>query len=249
MGLQMSPKLRDSSPILDEQSQLAKVELFALPSVASLPLEAHLQPSATHSLPVLPRTFSFGSEIRQEQLEQIHPSLAPPEPSQQDYPHAFSRRAFSAARQQHPYEVRKEPFISRTQQQQQQQPEEPSMTGLMEASEEAQDNSSLPEGMAGHERSASGQEQGLAMAEQIINAYGLGTKASNAPEEETDVPGVLPLNAPPLNHCFGTQSPPASSKFQQELYSSHGQSPMACVMCQACTQSCGSEVQRGPMLL
>ena len=202
--LQLSLQLRDSSPTLDEQSQAAEVEQLALSSVASLPLKAHLQPSDTQSLPVLPRTFCFGSKIRQQQLEQFHPSLAPPEPSQQVHPRAFSRRAFSTAQQQHPHEVGKVPFISRTQQQQVQQPEETSMTGLMEASEEVQNNSSLPEGMAGHERSSSGQEQGLAMAEQIINAYGLGTKASNAAEEEPDVPGVLPFTAPPLYYRFGT---------------------------------------------
>ena len=55
---------------------------------------------------------------------------------------------------------------------------------------EAEYACSLPEGMARHERSASGQEQGLAMAEQVINAYKLGLKISEALDKDTGIPGT-----------------------------------------------------------
>ncbi|CAL5224835.1 g7589 [Coccomyxa viridis] len=170
MALQISPKLRGSLPILEEQQPLTRLEQFALPSVASLPPERHLQPSAAAlSLPVAPRTFTHRRELRQPQLEQTYPSLAPFRTSQQPYPHSISSNP-----------------VSLPQQQQQQQQPVPGM-GLQSEAEYA---CSLPEGMARHERSASGQEQGLAMAEQVINAYKLGLKISEALDKDTGIPGV-----------------------------------------------------------
>ena len=170
MALQISPKLRGSLPILEEQQPLTRLEQFALPSVASLPPERHLQPSAAAlSLPVAPRTFTHRRELRQPQLEQTYPSLAPFRTSQQPYPHSISSNP-----------------VSLPQQQQQQQQPVPGM-GLQSEAEYA---CSLPEGMARHERSASGQEQGLAMAEQVINAYKLGLKISEALDKDTGIPGT-----------------------------------------------------------
>ncbi len=171
MALQISPKLRASLPILEEQQLPARLEHFALPSVASLPPERHLQPSAAaHSLPLAPRTFTHRREPRQPQLEQTYPSMAPSRTAQQPHPHTIINDS-----------------LSLPQQQQQQQHLSASGAGLPS---EAERTGGLPEGMARHERSASGQEQGLAMAEQVINAYKLGLKASEAPDQDTGIPGM-----------------------------------------------------------
>ena len=178
MALQISPKLRASLPILEEQQLPARLEHFALPSVASLPPERHLQPSAAaQSLPLAPRTFAPRRELRQPQLEQTYPGLAPLAPfraTQQPHPHSISSSAMSQPQQP---------------QQQQQQVSAPGV-GLMS---EAGNTGGLPDVMARHERSSSGQEQGLAMAEQVINAYKLGLKASEAPDKNTTIPGTCIL--------------------------------------------------------
>ena len=100
----------------------------------------------------------------QPQPEQPLFSQAPSKPPQQLPPHSLNLATPSMPRQQ--------------QQGSMPRPGAPS---------EAEYAGSQPEGVARHERSASGQELGLAMAEQVINAYRLGSMASEA-TEETGIP-------------------------------------------------------------
>ena len=185
MGLQVSPKLRGSLPTPQEQQPAAGLERFALPSVVSLPPERHLQPSpAAHSLPMAPRTFTSRRELRPPQPEQAFPSLAPFEAPQRNSPHSFSRETSSLPEQQ-----------------------QQGCSGLGRGiPSEAEDTGSLPEGMARHDRSGSGQEQGLAMAEQVINAYRLGLEASETSQEGATIPGTCTLCVHPL-----TKAPLADS--------------------------------------
>ena len=182
LALQISPKLRGSLPILPAQQPAACLEPFALPSVASLPPEHHLQPpAAAHSLPVAPRTFTSRRELKQPQPEEAYPSLAPFKPSQHQHWHSTGKSMHSMAQQQEG-------------QQEQQQVSVPGLGALSEA----EYMGSLPEGMEGHKRSGSGQEQGLAMAEQVINAYKLGLKAPETPEENSGTPGTCTLQVNPM---------------------------------------------------
>ena len=127
-----------------------------------------------------PRTFTSRRELRPPQLEPTFPSLAPFKASQIHSPHSFSRE-----------------MLCLSEQQQQRGPG----PGL-ESPSEAEDPGSLPEGMARHNRSGSGQEQGLAMAEQVINAYRLGWEASEASQEGTTIPGTCTLCVHPLTKAL-----------------------------------------------
>lgn len=179
MALQISPNLRASLPVPEEQQPAAGLEHFLLPSVASLPPEGHLQPSpAAQSMPLAPRTFTSRKELRPSQLEHTYPSLAPFRSSQQPHPHSFSRETLSLP-------------------QQQRQQQRVSGPGL-EVPPEAEYAGSLLDSMARRGRSGSGQEQGLAMAEQVINAYRLGLQASEVSQEDTGIPGKCTLCVPTL---------------------------------------------------
>ena len=205
LALQISPKLRGSLPILPEQQPAAGLERFALPSVASLPPERHLQPpAAAQSLPMAPRTFTSRREPRLPQPEQPYPSLMPIKHPQ--HSHSTSRDILNTVQQQ---------------QERQQVP----VRGLGPLSE-AEYRGSLIEDEAGHGRSGSGQEQGLAMAEQVINAYKLGLQASDASEATTGIPGKCTLC---VNLCKVQSSHPIWPVTRRVPYS---QAKLGCLFCE-----------------
>ena len=166
LALQLSPKLRSSLPILPEQpSAAAQGAPLAMPSAASPPLEAEPPAQPAHSLPMAPHTAVPRRETRQPGPEALHLKLSASMPAQQT-----TLAVDSSA-------------PGMTQQQQQQQQDAP--LGVIEVpSAEGAGTNDLFEGERMHERSASGQEQGLAMAERVIDAYGLGMKPPSAPGED-----------------------------------------------------------------
>ena len=168
LALQLSPKLRSSLPILPEQpSAAAQGGPLAMPSAASLPLEAEPPAQPAHSLLMAPHTAVPKRETRQPHPEALHLRLNASMPAQQT-----TLAVDSSA-----------PGMTQEQQYQQQQQDAP--LGVIEVpSAEAAGTSDLFEGGRMHERSASGQEQGLAMAERVIDAYGLGMKPPSAPGED-----------------------------------------------------------------
>ena len=173
LALQLSPKLRSSLPILPEQpSAAAQGAPFAVPSAASLPLEAELPAQPAHSLPTAPRTAIPRRETLQPHPEAPHLRLSAAMPAQQT-----TLAVDSSA-----------PGMTQQEQHHQQQQDAP--LGITEVpSAEAAGAHALFEGGSMHERSASGQEQGLAMAERVIDAYGLGMKPPAAPGEDPAASG------------------------------------------------------------
>ena len=187
---QMSPQLRGSLPILAERSSTAGKQGH-LPTMASMPVEAQPQlhdsvltpPSAAARLQTAKR------DDRVPLVTHSHPSTLRTDPSWQSLLAADSIMGTSTAA---------------THQQQQQQQGHTTSAG---ASEEAGTASgALPDLAMGHERSASGQEQGLAMAEQVISAYNLGMKLPSALEQDCSgrpLPSIAPgltskiLSSPP----------------------------------------------------
>ena len=188
---QMSPQLRSSLPVLAERSSMAGQQGH-LPAMASMPVEAQAQlhgavlmsPLAAARLPTAQR------DDRVPLDTQSHPSTLRTDASWQSLLAADSAMGTSTAATH-----------------QQQQELQQGHTTTAGASEEAGAASgALPDLAMRHKRSASGQEQGLAMAEQVISAYNLGMKLPSALEQEW--PGrPLPSTAPSLTSKI-LSSPP-----------------------------------------
>ena len=178
---QISPQLRGSLPVLAERPSMAGQQGH-LPAMAAMPVEAHSQlqdpvlmsPSATARLQTAQR------DDRLPKISQSHLSTLLADPSWQSLLAADSTMGTSTA--------------ATHQQQEMQQ----GFTTTAGASEEiGAASGALPDLAMRHERSASGQEQGLAMAEQVISAYNLGMKLPSALEQ--DCPGgPLPSPQPSL---------------------------------------------------
>lgn len=173
LALQLSPKLRSSLPILPEQpSAAAQGAPFAVPSAASLPLEAEPAAQPAHGLSTAPRTAVSRRETRQPHPEAPHLRLSASMPAQQTTLAVDSSAPGMTQQQQHHRQQQDAPL------------------GVIEVpSAEAAGTHALFEGGSMHERSASGQEQGLAMAERVIDAYGLGMKPPAASGEDPAASG------------------------------------------------------------
>ena len=165
---QMSPQLRGSLPVLAERPSMAGQQGH-LPAMAAMPVEAHSQlqdpvlmsPSATARLQTAQR------DDKLLKISQSHLSPLRADPSWQSLLAADSTMGTSTA--------------ATHQQQEMQQ----GFTTTAGASEEiGAASGALPDLAMRHERSASGQEQGLAMAEQVISAYNLGMKLPSALEQD-----------------------------------------------------------------
>ena len=176
---QMSPQLRSSLPVLAERSSMAGQQGH-LPAMASMPVEAQSQlhdsmlmsPAAAACLQTAKR------HNRLPPITHSHPSPLRTDPSWQSLLAADSTTGASTA--------------ATHQQQQPQQELQQGYTITAGASKEAGAASGALRDLAmRHERSASGQEQGLAMAEQVISAYNLGMKLPSALEQESPG-GTLP---------------------------------------------------------
>ena len=192
---QMSPQPRSSLPILAERSSLAGQQGH-LPAMASLPVEAHAQPhDSVLRSPVAAALHTARRDARQPQVTQSHPSTLRTDPSWQSLLAADSTMSTSTA--------------ARHQQQ--------GDTTTAGASAEAGAAGSAPPDLAArHERSASGQEQGLAMAEQVISAYNLGMKLPSALEKNS--PGRLLTSKEPSLTSKVLTLPPRLAERQECLH-------------------------------
>ena len=164
---QMSPQLRGSLPVLAERPSMAGQQGH-LPAMAVMPVETHSQlqdpglmsPSATARLQTAQR------DDRLPKMSQSHLSPLRADPSWQSLLAADSTMGASAAATH-----------------QQQQLQQGCTTTAGASGEIGAASGALPDVAMRHERSASGQEQGLAMAEQVISAYNLGMKPPSALEQ------------------------------------------------------------------
>ena len=177
----MSPKLRASLPILEEQSSSGMLECLKMPQMAalSLPLGAHLQPpDLAFRPPPAQRHLAARKDARQPQTqpsESLFSTIASP-PLQRPVPTITSSASYAIQQQLH----------------------QQALVSGLDAPAEAAGGSTPADGMAGHQRSASGQEQGLAMAEQVISAYNLGMQNSCSITDNAAAKGAPPQTPPPI---------------------------------------------------